>query len=255
MLAEYVGAPTLWPDRPAPQIATAFLLLGASLLLLDYRTVHGVRPAEVLALLAGAFLVVAVLGHLFGIEALYGVPAHPPHTRMALPSAVVLLALSSGTLAARPDTGLMSIITAEDLGGAAARRLLWSLFVLPPVAVAVVLGARAGWYSTSFAFAFLTFFSLVDGVAVILLTGSRLSRLEGRIMRAQQALANAHEREGLQRARLQALFDAMPESVIITDEHGNIVQQNHAAQKFARDISRVDPWGNALHYDVRSSDG
>ena len=102
------------------------------------------RPSEVFALLAGAILVVAVLGHLFGIEALYGVPAHPPHTRMALPSAVVLLALSSGTLAARPDTGLMSIITAEDLGGAAVRRLLWSLFVLPPVAVAVVLGARRG---------------------------------------------------------------------------------------------------------------
>src|SRR5262249_20420660 len=150
----------------------------------------------------------------------------------------VLLLIASGTLAARPDAGLMSIITAEDLGGTAARRLLWCLIVLPPVAVAVVLGARAGLYSTSFAFAFLLFFALVNGVVVIVLTGSRLSRLEARMNRAQSALASAHEREGLQRARLQALFDAMPEGVIITDERGQIIHQNHSAERFARDVAK-----------------
>jgi len=75
------------------------------------------------------------------------------------------------------------------------------------------------------------------------------------IVTAQRALEQALEREALQRTRLQALFDAMPEAVIITDERGNIVQQNHAAERFARDTARVDPWGNALTYDIRTPTG
>ena len=171
-----------YPDRPAPQTATTLFLLGASAPAPRYRTSAACAP-EVLALLAAAVLVIALLGYLFRIEALYGVPTRLPRTAMAVHTTLVLLVLASGTLVARPDAGLMSIITAEDMGGTAARSLLWSLLVLPPVAVAVVLGARAGLYSSPFAFAFLLFFSLVDGVVVILLTGSRLSRLEGRMLR------------------------------------------------------------------------
>jgi signal transduction histidine kinase len=244
-----------YPGRPAPQTATTLLLLGAALLLLDRRAILGVRPAEMLASLAAVIVVIALLGYLFGIEALYGLSSHQPHNAMAVHTALVLLALASGTLAARPHTGVMSIITAEDLGGTAARKLLWSLFILPPVTIALVLGARAGLYSTSFAFALLLIFSLVDGVVVILITGKRLSRLESHVTAAQTALAQAHEREGLQRARLEALFDAMPESVIITDERGNIIQQNHAAEKFARTTAQIGPWGNALRYDVRAPNG
>jgi signal transduction histidine kinase len=244
-----------YPGRPAPQTATTLLLLSASLLLLDRKTRFGFRPAEVLAVLASAIVVIALLGYLFGIEAFYGLPGHHAHNAMAVHTALVLLVLASGILAARPQAGIMSIITAEDLGGTAGRKLLWSLLVLPPVTVALVLGARAGLYSTSFAFALLLFFSLVDGIVVILITAKRLSRLEARITVAQTALAQAHEREGLQRARLEALFDAMPESVIITDGRGNIIQQNHAAENFARSTAQVDPWGNALQYDVRAPNG
>jgi signal transduction histidine kinase len=243
------------PGRPAPQTATTLLFLSTALLLLEHKPILGVRLSELLAVLGAAIVVIALLGYLFGIEALYGIPSRHPHNSMAVHTALVLLVLSSGILSARPQTGIMSVITAEDLGGIAARKLLWSLVVLPPVTIVLVLGARAGLYSTSFAFALLLFLSLVEGIVVILITAKRLSRLEARITSAQLALAQAHEREGLQRARLQALFDAMPESVIITDSHGNIIQQNNAAEKFARSTAQVDPWGNALRYDVRAPNG
>jgi signal transduction histidine kinase len=254
-LAEFAFGIDLYPGQSAPQTAAAFLALSGALLCLDQPKRGAVRPAEVFGVIAMAFPVIALLGYLFGIEELYGLPAALPRTVMAIQTAVVLLLLASGTLAARPNVGHMAVLAAEDMGGSAARQLLWSLLLLPPVAIVAVLGARLGFYPTSFAFAFLVFFSLVDGIAVILLTGSRLSRLEERMQNARAAVAEAHQREALQRSRLQAVFDAMPEAVLITDAHGDIVQQNAAAKKFARETAGVDPWGNALRFDLRAPAG
>jgi hypothetical protein len=69
-----LGLDRLVPGRTSPHAATAFLLLGASLLLLDRRTPRGTRPAEILALAAGAIPLTALLGYLLSVPALYSVP-------------------------------------------------------------------------------------------------------------------------------------------------------------------------------------
>jgi signal transduction histidine kinase/DNA-binding response OmpR family regulator len=67
--------------------------------------------------------------------------------------------------------------------------------------------------------------------------------------------ATLYDREALQRMWLQALFESMPEAVIVADEHGRALQQNHAARMLARDTGRVTPSGIPVTHDLRLPSG
>ena len=54
--------------------------------------------------------------------------------------------------------------------------------------------------------------------------------------------ATLYEREALQRAWLQSLFDAMPEGVIIMDERGKVLQQNRTSLELAVDTGAAGVW-------------
>jgi PAS domain S-box-containing protein len=138
----------LHPGRMALATAVAFLLLGTSLLLLGANSVRWSRHTQLLALaviLAGAL---ALLGYCYGVEALYDLVAYSP---MALHTAVMLIVLGMGVLAARPESGLMATFTSEYGGGAMARRILPVALTLPFVTGWLrLLGERAGWYGSRF---------------------------------------------------------------------------------------------------------
>ncbi len=142
------AAQLLHPGRMSPATAVAFLLLGTSLLLLGADAVRGSRYVQPLALtviLAGAFF---LLGYCFGVEAFYDVARPLP---MALHTAVLLVALGMGVLAARPESGLMATFTSEYGGGAMARRILPVVLTLPFVTGWLrLLGDRSGWYGAGF---------------------------------------------------------------------------------------------------------
>jgi signal transduction histidine kinase len=85
------------------------------------------RSAEALVLIPLAINFLGLVAVAFRIAAPSGGPTSP------LPSLVPYLVLELGLLLARPDRGVMAVLTADDLGGALARRLL-------PVAVLVPFG-------------------------------------------------------------------------------------------------------------------
>ena len=70
-MARAVG--TVQPDRMAPTTALTFSLLGCALLLLDVSTRRGHHPAQVLAIIAGAVGLLAAVGYLYDITALYSI--------------------------------------------------------------------------------------------------------------------------------------------------------------------------------------
>jgi hypothetical protein len=135
----------------APTTALTFSLLGGALLLLDVSTRRGRYPAQVVAVIAGAVGLLAAVGYMYGVTALYTIGSS---TGMAVHTAVTFIVLATGILAARPDRGMMALLTSDSVGGVMARRLV-------PTAIGIPLvlswlrweGQRAGLYGTAFGLA------------------------------------------------------------------------------------------------------
>ncbi|HEU4759320.1 MAG TPA: PAS domain S-box protein, partial [Dehalococcoidia bacterium] len=208
------------PGRPAPQTAAAVLLTATALLIIDRRTERSWRPADLLALVSGLIPLAALLGYLFQVAALYGPLRLIPSTEMSIPTAVALLALSTGTLAARAQVGVLSVLTAEDSGGIAARQLLAWLLVLIPLVCAIALGPRLGLFTAPLASAGIVLLGVVAGGSFVLLISRRLSQLD------------AKRREGDEsRFRLASLVDSTDDAIIAKTPEGIILDWNAAAER------------------------
>jgi|GEM_PF-2538562 len=118
------------PNRMAPNTALCLLLVGVALLTLDLTPRHGVRPAEILVLVAGSVAFLALIGYAYSAWLLTGVKSFIP---MALNTAVGIGLLVLGILCARPHVGLMSLLSSRGAGGIMVRRMLPAALVIPAV--------------------------------------------------------------------------------------------------------------------------
>ncbi len=82
-------------NRMAPNTALCFITISLALLLMDWETRGGNRPAQVLALASASVAWLVLLGYCFNVRALYGVGTGIP---MALPTAISHAPLSAGVL-------------------------------------------------------------------------------------------------------------------------------------------------------------
>jgi PAS domain S-box-containing protein len=205
-------APGPFPaGRPAPQTACAFLALGSGLLLID-RSIRGRHPSDYLALAAIVIAMGALLGYMFGAPTLYEVA---PSAGLSVPTAVVVLALGCGLIAVRIERSVLAVVLARDAGGFAARWLFGGLLLLPPVALVLLAGAHAGWYTDSFASALVLLLAIVEASALILSTAKRLGRAD----------AALHASEG----RVRVLLDQASDAIFVADLQGHYTEVNDAA--------------------------
>ncbi|HEU0031911.1 MAG TPA: PAS domain S-box protein [Kofleriaceae bacterium] len=212
------SAPGPWPrGRSSPHTASAFVLLGAALLLIDHSG-RGRRPSDYLALTAMLIGTSALLGYLFGIPA-YG--ALLSHLGMSPSTATVVLAIAAGVLAARIEHGVLAVMLARNAGGVAARRMLGGLSVFPPVAIALLWGALH-WYPFSFASALVVLLALGGASSLILSTARRLSAIDNEMWRVTRALGDSE-------AHVRSLVDGASDGILISDLDGRYTQVNEAA--------------------------
>ena len=116
------------PGVPATNSTVCLMLAGAALLLLHRGTGAAVRLSQ---LLAGAGLtgeVPAMAGYLFDLRPLYAIDRF---AGMALPTALGFAALHTGILFARPDRGVVRLLTGDDLGAVMVRRILPATLAIP----------------------------------------------------------------------------------------------------------------------------
>jgi signal transduction histidine kinase len=155
-LAEFLGADfgldqipgSLAGNELAPNTALNFLFCGLALSLLDYETRVGLRPAQPLFLLAGLVSMLALIGYAYRVLSLYRVGSAMP---MALTTAISFTVLSLSGLAARPDSGILRLITSSTAGGKMARRLLPLAILVPWVLGGLrLLEEEIGVYQTEF---------------------------------------------------------------------------------------------------------
>jgi signal transduction histidine kinase/ActR/RegA family two-component response regulator len=186
------------PNRMGPPASVAFPLAGLCILLLNRRTAGGSPRSQpfAFAILLIAFL--PILGYVFGVRELYGLAKF---TGVALPTALALLVLGLGVLAARPESGVVRRISSEDAGGLLLRRLIPTAIVLPVVLGWLrVLGQNLGYYDADFGRVLLILSFVIVFTAAIWWTGTVVH---------QQAVA---------RARAEGDARAMQERVLMTLE-------------------------------------
>ncbi len=191
-------------NRMAPNTAAALLALGLALLLVDVDTRRGHRPAEYLALVSAVIGLLAVIGYVYSSVALIGLDRFIP---MAINTAVALMVLSVGVLAARPDRGIMATLTSDAAGGITARRLLPAAIMVPLV---------LGWlcwqgelhavYDRVFGVSLFALASIVIFTAIIWWNAATLNRSDAKRRKAEAAIQQAKElAEAANRAKSEFL--------------------------------------------------
>jgi PAS domain S-box-containing protein len=174
---------------------------------------------QILALMGGIIAWPRLAHYLLGTSALAF------NTQMAAPSAAALLLLSAGTLAARPDAGITSLVISDGPGGMAMRRLLPTLLLVPVVLGRVhAFGLRASWYGAEAGLTLLALsHALVFGV-LIWMTALQLQRSELRRQKAVDALKDSE-------ARIRAIVDIALDGIIVMSDDGTVVEFNPAAER------------------------
>ncbi len=212
------------PGRMSPISAFNFFLSGLALLLVDVETRRGHWPGQFLALLTTTTSFMAIVGYAYSAHALYDIE---PYSSMALHSALAFAVLSLGVLAARPDRGLMVLLTADTAGGILARRLLPIAVFLPLVLGWLRLqGQQAGFYGLAFGLALFTLSNVVLLSVVVWWNARSLSRLDLERRQAER------ERERLRgEAKFRTLVESVAVGIVVVDEQARIVVINPHAEK------------------------
>ena len=175
------------PNRMSPNTAAAFVLVGLALMLLDARTRRrGIRPAQFLALAAGLIALLALIGYAYSATSLIGVKQFIP---MALNTAIAFAILSVGILCARPDRGVMRVVSSDGAGGAMARRLLPASILIPAfVGWASWLAQQRGISNQVMAMSLFVLANIVLFTALIWWNAASLERMDRERRRAERRL-------------------------------------------------------------------
>src|SRR5207249_3662068 len=100
------------------RISLGFVLIGASLLSLNWKTARGFRPAE---LACAVIAVIAILSVVAYSHYLIGFYTTGIYTPASLLTSVSFFLLATGTLLARADRGTLAIIVSETAAGRASQ--------------------------------------------------------------------------------------------------------------------------------------
>ncbi len=216
---------TSYPGRVSSNAAISLILGGIAIGQLDRRSASGQSPSEWLAMLAVLPPVLALVGYGFQIIDIAGLihsNAMAPHT------AIAMLLLSAGILAARPTVGGMRWFVSLGSEGTAARRVLpGSIALIVLTCVAASFGWHMGWYDHQARGALFLLGSVAGMFLLLMRTVSWLAELESMRRAALGALSES-------RQRFAGIFQSAMDAVISIDREQRIVLFNAAAETIFR---------------------
>jgi diguanylate cyclase (GGDEF)-like protein/PAS domain S-box-containing protein len=251
------AAPMQYPGRMGAVAAVIFVLLGIAMFLLNAKVRS--RWVEGLTIAAMLNALIPALGYMYGSSSLYH---HPYYGTVALPTTLAFLVLCTGILAARPNRGVMALLTNKSAGGITARRLLPAAIFIPLLIDRLQFwGLSAGLYDATFALILFTFSSMVIFTALIAWNARLLLQLDLRRDRAEDSLRGTLQKLGSniealshansrlhseiverraaedrlfhERERAEVTLQSIGDGVITTDMEGRVVYLNPAAEKMS----------------------
>jgi PAS domain S-box-containing protein len=204
--------------RMAPDLTLGIALIGAALLLIDARTQRGIRPSEWLALAAVLIGFLALLARLFHVQEASGLGSSS--SSMPPLSAATLVFASASILTARPNQGIMAIVTSNSAGGVMARRLLPACMLIPPLLGWLRgVGQDAGWYDAELGRALVVWSAIVVFTTLIWKSAGTLDRID-----SQRAAEERAAQEG--QILLQAIADNSPAVIFAKNLAGQYLLVN-----------------------------
>ncbi len=229
----------LFPETEiAPNSALAFLFCGVGLLLIDFETRRGLRPAQLSFLLGALLALLALMGYAYQVLPLYSLGAAVP---MSLISAITFELLCLAGLAARPADGLMRIITSDTSAGAISRRLLPGAILIPLLlGVLSFTSERHGILEVEFGVSLFAVGTVLVFAALIWWNARFLFTAEQERLRAERRLAVQY---GATRA--------LAESVEIRDAAQAILKAICERMNWpAGNLWRIDSHANVIHCEI-----
>ncbi len=213
--------------RPVFPIPLWLALLGLALITLHSRLAR--LGDLILFVLFGGLLV--LIGYLYDAVPFYRVETHRP---VPVVSAVLLVVMALGYLAARPGSALVDATTSRLAGGVAARRLLPAAILLPlGLGLLRVTGQRLGLYGMESGLALFATLNVTVFVALVYSSARRLNEADAKREAAHAALLESEE-------SFRRLLDATPAGLIIVAADGRIAMANATAERlFAYGAGRL----------------
>jgi len=150
------------PGRMVAVSAVNFTLKGLALLMIDWETRRGVRPAQILSLLTAVVPFQVFIAYSYGAEAMLTVGNLPHLTQMSPHTAAAWLAISLATICARPGAGVVKPVFADVPSAGALRKVLLIAVVAPLLLAVVANRAQAvAFYHPGFGASLLTLFCVI----------------------------------------------------------------------------------------------
>ena len=208
--------------RPSPVTALCFLLLGLALLWLDARPAFAwLAPTGALVALALSGL--ALLGYIYQVSTLYQFASYTP---IALHTAVAIVLLALGLLAARPTGPIVGVLTTQMAGSVIGRRLLLAVLVVPfGLAWLWLYGQRLGLYDIGFGVTLLVTGNVVVFAALVYASARLLNHAEAEREAVHGTLRLTEEN---QRLMLDSIKD---HAIFMLDTQGRVATWNTAAER------------------------
>lgn len=138
LFKDYQTSPDLFPGRIAIATSIDFVLVGAALILLNYKDKVRIIIGQLIAALVMLVALVALAGYLFNAQALYQISIY---STVALHTASLFFLFSIALQFIKWDSGFIGTITNDRHSGITARRLL-----LPALIIPLIFGGICAYY-------------------------------------------------------------------------------------------------------------
>ncbi|MBN3032481.1 MAG: HAMP domain-containing histidine kinase [Candidatus Saganbacteria bacterium] len=182
---------TLSPGRMAANSAVCFCLVGLAILCLDLEDKNGRRPAQYLIMAVGFIVLLSLVGYLFHVEAFYDLSKY---SKMALHTVALFAVSFFAVLFARPDRGLMALVTSESGAGESLRRLLTvGCFGLLLLALLSELGVWLDYYDEAFRSSLFVVGAIIYVLVLLWLNATQLYRRDVEHLQLDAALVAARD--------------------------------------------------------------
>jgi two-component system sensor histidine kinase/response regulator len=197
------------PGRISPAGSLNFVLLGLALLSVASSRRRFRSAGQVAVGLVAVSALAGMTGYL--LEAKLPLAGY---SQMALHTAALFFLLCVGLLCARPEGGLMEVVLGDNAGGAATRRLLPIVIVVPALIGWLRLqGQRAEFYDAATGTLLFTCSVVVSLALLVWWSGRSFARADEERRSAEQELRKSE-------TRWRQLADAMPQIVWATRGDG-----------------------------------
>ncbi len=183
-----------------------------------------VRIGQACCLAAALVASLALIGHAYTIEALYGVG---DYTALSVPGAIAYLTLAISILFVKPEKGVVRIVVTRSAAGVMTRRLYGPVFLLPPLLglIALVSVEIWNWYDMPFGIALFAIACMLLLGAIVAATSVRLERIDLSRARAEEQLGRTITELEASRKQLRELSAHIQE--VQEDERLRIARDLH----------------------------